>query len=95
MPEVHLPMMALVDYRGFRLIAMSYLPIEGENSLIYGSKDAGVTVYSTEPAFNKLMESAGRQLNLCRHLCGTDPNNLKELWCACDIEGHRGKDGLC
>ena len=40
MAEIRVPIMALVDYRGFRLIAMSVLPVSG-NSLIYGSKDAG------------------------------------------------------
>ena len=34
-------MMALVDYRGFRLIAMSVLPLK-KGSLIYGSCDAGL-----------------------------------------------------
>ena len=34
-------MMALVDYRGFRLIAMSVLPLQSD-SLIYGSNDAGL-----------------------------------------------------
>ena len=85
-------MMALVDYRGFRLIAMSVLPIKGK-SLIYGSKDAGATVYASNEQFNQLMAQAGKKLNLAPHLCGTDPENLKELWGACDIEGHLGTDG--
>jgi Clustered mitochondria len=38
--DVHVPLMALVDYRGFRLIAMAVLPLQG-NTLIYGSNDAG------------------------------------------------------
>ena len=40
MTDIRVPIMALVDYRGFRLIAMSVLPVSG-NSLVYGSKDAG------------------------------------------------------
>ena len=90
--ELNVPMMALVDYRGFRLIAMCLLPIRGD-SLIYGSKDAGNTVHNRDPAFAKLMADAGKRLNLCPHLCGTDPSRLVELWSACDIEGHLGVDG--
>lgn len=30
------PFMCLVDYKGYRLIAISSLPISGENSLVYG-----------------------------------------------------------
>ena len=91
--DINLPMMALVDYRGFRLIAMSVLPIKGK-SLIYGSKDAGATVFNSDSKFNALMENAGKRLNLAPHLCGMDKDDLKELWSACDIEGHLGLDGL-
>jgi hypothetical protein len=34
-PNVFTPLMALVDYKGFRLVAMSLLPL-GPNTLIYG-----------------------------------------------------------
>jgi hypothetical protein len=33
--DVFLPLMALVDYRGFRLVAMSVLPVN-DKTLIYG-----------------------------------------------------------
>ena len=38
--ELNFPLMALVDFRGFRLVAISVLPIS-KKSLIYGSNDAG------------------------------------------------------
>ena len=93
MNDINLPMMTLVDYRGFRLIAMSHLPLKNE-SLIYGSKDAGLTVRASDPEFNGLMKKAGEKLNLAPHLCGSTPDDLKELWGACDVEGHCGLDGL-
>ena len=40
MRGVHLPLMALVDYRGFRLVAISLLPVN-KKTLIYGTNDAG------------------------------------------------------
>ena len=39
--DVHLPLMALVDYRGFRVVAISVLPIS-KGSLIYGTNDGGL-----------------------------------------------------
>ena len=35
MKDVFMPLMALVDYRGFRLVAMSVLPVNS-STLIYG-----------------------------------------------------------
>ncbi len=41
-PDLVMPLIALVDYKGFRLIAMSLLPITRE-SLVLGSADGGIT----------------------------------------------------
>ena len=49
MPELGLPLMALVDYRGFRVIAMSLLPISSK-SLIYGSNNAGLFLFFFFPS---------------------------------------------
>lgn len=38
---LHCPFMLLLDYRGYRLIATTTLPI-GKNSLVYGSADGGM-----------------------------------------------------
>jgi hypothetical protein len=50
-----LPLMALVDFRGYRLIAMSLLPID-KSTLLLGSCDAGAT------AMNRLPQEAATQL---------------------------------
>jgi hypothetical protein len=55
--------MAVVDWRGFRLVAMSLLPIGGQ-SLVYGSSDGGVTVLAENPEFNELMKEAAKKLNI-------------------------------
>lgn len=49
---IHVPLMALIDYRGWRLIAMSILPL-GKDTLVYGSNDAGTTVFASLPEYNK------------------------------------------
>jgi hypothetical protein len=55
--------MAFIDYRGWRLQAVSVLPISG-SSLVYGSADGGRNVLKTKEEINLLMKEAGRQLNL-------------------------------
>lgn len=42
-PQLNVPMMCLVDYRGYRLIAMSILPLQ---RLVYGSDNYGECVYN-------------------------------------------------
>jgi hypothetical protein len=96
---VAVPLMCYIDYRGFRLIAVSLLPInkvhtrtrdrtDSQNSLIYGSADAGKTVFTSVPEFNEKMEKLGVILNLKSHLVAG-----KNVYGPADIEGHRGQDG--
>ena len=41
--NVHFPLLCVIDYRGYRLLASSQLPISGK-TLVYGSGNAGKTV---------------------------------------------------
>lgn len=34
--ELHVPLIALIDYKGFRMSAQAFLPL-GDNSMVYGS----------------------------------------------------------
>lgn len=87
MQGIHYPLMALIDYRGYRLIAMTILPISKE-TLIYGSADAGNTIKANIlPEFDMKMAEMGKILNLKPHMI-----NGKELHTAGDIEGHLGTD---
>ena len=72
--ELRLPMIALVDYFGFRLIAISLLPI-GEGTLVYGTGDAGKTIYASDEKFNAIMERTAARLNLSSHYCGSGMRN--------------------
>eukprot|EP01105_Mastigella_eilhardi_P018365 TRINITY_DN4240_c0_g1_i8.p1 TRINITY_DN4240_c0_g1~~TRINITY_DN4240_c0_g1_i8.p1 ORF type:complete len:943 (-),score=202.12 TRINITY_DN4240_c0_g1_i8:2539-5286(-) len=91
--QLRTPLMALIDYRGFRLVAMSRLPINN-STLVYGSADAGEHVHADVEEFNQLMMLAARKINIKGHLCGRkDYNNYKTLYAPCDIEGHVGTDG--
>jgi hypothetical protein len=53
----------VIDYLGFRLIAITILPINS-TTLRYGSCDAGVTIHCEDPTLNKMMKQAARKMNL-------------------------------
>lgn len=90
-PGLHVPLMALVDYKGHRLVASSILPIlPGDDGTIrYGSPDGGRTVYASDPELMERMEQAGRRLNLKGHMAGQKTGDRKFLYSPCDIEGHK------
>ena len=69
LPHICLPLMALLDYRGFRLIAVSLLPLSS-NSLVYGSADAGRTVHTRNPYLNTKLAAAAVMLNIKPHMGG-------------------------
>ena len=81
-------MMCLLDFLGYRLVAMTLLPIS-QTTLKYGTSDGGVTVHS-DPTIAALMEAAGKHLNLAPHVCGSPVQNM---YSACDVEAHLGTDG--
>ncbi|GAB5354174.1 hypothetical protein AAMO2058_000096900 [Amorphochlora amoebiformis] len=84
--DVQVPWQILYDYRGFRMVAMPYLPIgESVNSeLIHGSDDQGRTIHNRDSKFNEYMRMAAKELNLALHnVHGT------MLYTGGDVEGHR------
>jgi hypothetical protein len=90
-PLLHFPLVCLVDYMGFRLVAISLLPI-GSDTIVYGSSDAGRSVHASDAKFNSAMELAAERLNIRGHFAG--PRNAPTyVHSAADIEGHCGRDG--
>jgi len=78
-PDINVPLMALVDYRGFRLTAMSLLPVD-TSTIIYGTFDAGKTIhYSQDDIFNARMRTASEVLRLRPHLCRQQQQQLLQL----------------
>ena len=81
----------LLFYVGFRVIAMSILPISS-STIVYGSSDAGKHIYNRNEDLAMCMQRAAAILNLRAHVVGS--GGQKQLLCsAVDVEGHRGKDG--
>tara|TARA_R110002050_G_C8839155_1_gene505827 strand:- start:85 stop:732 length:648 start_codon:yes stop_codon:yes gene_type:complete len=87
-PGLSLPLVAVVDFMGYRLICESVLPIT-RRSLVYGSCDAGKTVHKKNKYFSRMMKEAGKALGL-----GSESPGLGEekIWSATDAEGHIGRD---
>jgi hypothetical protein len=80
--------MSVIDYRGYRVVALSVLPISS-TSIIYGSPDAGNTVHAFDDEFNIKMEQAAAKLNLKPHKVGVH----QTIICGPgDIEGHKSQE---
>eukprot|EP01133_Synstelium_polycarpum_P007370 gene7370-8589_t len=88
---LYLPLMALIDYMGYRLIATSQLAI-GPGTLVYGSDDQGENVHDDNAAMSSKMKQAAEILNLKGHMTG-QADAKKLLYGPCDIEGHITADG--
>jgi hypothetical protein len=83
---LRIPLQTLVEYRGFRLFASSFLSLTKD--ILYGSADGGATIHTADAYFNDLMRVAADRLHLAPHLV---LGHL--LTSAGDVEGRRGVDG--
>jgi len=85
-------LMCLIDYRGYRLIATSELPISFD-TIRYGSCDGGNTIHCSDEHMNTLMERVANVLNLKGHYAGLNAGSRAFLHGPADLEGHLGRDG--
>jgi len=92
--NLRLPLMALIRYRGHCLLAESIIPV-GRDSLIYGSRDGGVTIHADNPEMNEKVRLAAKHLNLKAHrIWDKARRKTVILHAPIDLEGHLGRDGL-
>jgi len=91
-PQLKLPLMALIDYRGFRLVAMSKLPIDPPRSIVHGSANAGITIHSSNSELRGHLRRTAEILNLQTHVVG-EGNQRCSISTALDVEGHIGSEG--
>jgi hypothetical protein len=88
---VAVPLMTLVDFRGFRLSAQSLVPI-GPGSLVYGSEDAGRTILSGEGSRHlPTIRALSVALHLCEHRVQDGTGREHALHLPVDIEVHQSK----
>jgi alpha-tubulin suppressor-like RCC1 family protein/tetratricopeptide (TPR) repeat protein len=88
-PIIHFPLVMLLEYRGYRLIASTVVPI-GNNTLVYGSGDAGKTVEKKIEAVNIAMDECAKLMNIKPH----KTNSGVMISAPIDIEVHQGHDGF-
>ncbi|KAH3745553.1 Histidine kinase [Pelomyxa schiedti] len=82
--DIALPLMATIDYRGYRLIGITLLPI-GKETLIYGSDNAGRSGVRYDPIVDRKLTNIAKQLNLKRHRVGEGDN---WIYTPIDLEAH-------
>eukprot|EP01117_Protostelium_nocturnum_P012592 TRINITY_DN4634_c0_g2_i2.p1 TRINITY_DN4634_c0_g2~~TRINITY_DN4634_c0_g2_i2.p1 ORF type:complete len:1322 (+),score=514.36 TRINITY_DN4634_c0_g2_i2:78-4043(+) len=88
--DFHYPMMILLDYRGYRLIAMSTIPIT-KDTIVYGSCDAGRHIHADNLQVNEKIREVSKRLKLKEHKVG--PKLVPKTICTpVDLEVHRGID---
>ncbi|ELR12870.1 tetratricopeptide repeat domain containing protein [Acanthamoeba castellanii str. Neff] len=86
---------AVVDYRGYRLLAQSLIPgvlQREETNLAYGSMDNGKTVHA-DPQFHELMRKAALHMHIKEHELTDGSGNTAQLACPINAKGIVGTDG--
>nr|XP_057943587.1 clustered mitochondria protein homolog [Doryrhamphus excisus] len=87
---------AVVDYRGFRVIAQTIVPgileKNQEQSVLYGSTDHGKTIM-THPRFVQLLEKASKPLRVQPHKVLDQDDTPVELYSGVETKGILGNDG--
>lgn len=83
--------MMVIDHLGYRLLAMTLLPID-HDTLVYGSPDGGKTVTCSDRELPGVVDEVAQQLHLKEHVVGPRGNQLRTPL-PCDVEIHRGTDG--
>ena len=62
-PGLSFPLMVVVDYKGYRLVASSLLPI-GESTIVYGSSNGGRTMHMADARMSSLMKAAAAKIGI-------------------------------
>jgi hypothetical protein len=87
------PLMALINVRGFRVIAVSLVPISS-HTIVFGSSDAGNSFILKDHAVEMALDTLGRSLNLKEHyFLAKDSDKPKKFRVCADLEVHHGRDG--
>ncbi|KAK7317301.1 hypothetical protein RJT34_01403 [Clitoria ternatea] len=94
-PGLHNLAVAIIDYRGHRVLAQSVLPgiLQGDSSgsLLYGSLDNGKKISWNEEFHSKVLEAA-KHLHLKEHSVLDGSGNVSKLAVAVDSKGIVGSD---
>uniref|UniRef100_A0A183C8G4 Clu domain-containing protein n=1 Tax=Globodera pallida TaxID=36090 RepID=A0A183C8G4_GLOPA len=98
-PKLHTSGMAIVDFKGFRVMAQSIIPgileREQQDSIVYGSYDSGKTVTSIE-IYEELLKNSAKILKIEPHLVWNgkegDESKVVKLFSSYESKGIVGND---
>lgn len=93
-PDFVVPMQTLIDFMGFRIVAIPVLPLS-QQTILYGSSNAGIDVFQGDSKIIEALSCAAKQLHLAEHFV-----RGKLMYSAADMEVHRlhtasGEDYYC
>lgn len=89
--KLRVPIVAMIDYGGFRALVSIACPIS-KRTIVYGSNDAATTVHNDDAEAERCMQQCSFILNLAPHQVKN--GNGKLMSSAVDVEVHRGDDGF-
>eukprot|EP01130_Rhizamoeba_saxonica_P018229 TRINITY_DN9055_c0_g1_i1.p1 TRINITY_DN9055_c0_g1~~TRINITY_DN9055_c0_g1_i1.p1 ORF type:complete len:758 (-),score=103.39 TRINITY_DN9055_c0_g1_i1:200-2473(-) len=90
-----LPLMCIIDHLGHRLCGISKLPIEQKGSLVYGTCNAGYTLFNApnDQILKNLITEISEGLNLAEHtVTEYSSHQKKSMKMAADFEVHKVVD---
>ncbi|CAM9112229.1 unnamed protein product, partial [Choristocarpus tenellus] len=101
-PGMAVPLSCIVDYHGFRVLAVAKAPIcspvftksgklrRGREELVHGTIDQGKTIRNENRFLNSKLQEVAKKLNLSQHYVkGTNDLNTKGLWASADLRVYR------
>eukprot|EP01129_Flabellula_baltica_P014170 TRINITY_DN6731_c0_g1_i1.p1 TRINITY_DN6731_c0_g1~~TRINITY_DN6731_c0_g1_i1.p1 ORF type:complete len:1258 (-),score=238.36 TRINITY_DN6731_c0_g1_i1:47-3820(-) len=90
---LRMPLMSTYSYLGVTILAVSLLPIN-DQTLVYGTADAGKTIYDGNEDISLLneIENLARIFNFAPHPVSDFENNIHMLSLAADVEVHKSGD---
>ena len=100
---VVVPFQAVIDYAGFRVLAVAKLPVNkvefneagdvkrSRTEHVLGTTDRGLTVVNQNRYLDTRMEVFAKKLNLARHFVkGENDLNEREVYSSVDVRGFKG-----
>eukprot|EP01130_Rhizamoeba_saxonica_P005451 TRINITY_DN2182_c0_g1_i1.p1 TRINITY_DN2182_c0_g1~~TRINITY_DN2182_c0_g1_i1.p1 ORF type:complete len:1137 (-),score=253.40 TRINITY_DN2182_c0_g1_i1:302-3508(-) len=89
--SIKVPNMCLIDLNGFRLCAMTQLPIS-KHTLVYGTDDGGKTIHTSDSdeRLQHIVNSLATDLNVSEHpVMEKKTSEVKMMKLAADVEVHK------
>jgi hypothetical protein len=100
------PLVATIDYHGFRVLAVAKMPTEvvrfnesgdikgRKEDLVFGTVTRGDAFVDADKKLDTLLETVSKRLNLARHgVKAFHDVNSRTIWTSADLRGFRGEDG--